>query len=129
MEEAVRRKGGTVGAIIDHSTPHNPGHKQELPHLHHPSHDAPQGNPIHAFYDTGYWVKKAAEEQEAKRKADENRKRQLDATKARDAKLKEEVESKAAQIKKEREEKESTKQENREGKKGGKGSKNSGGRF
>ena len=68
MEEAVRRKGGTVGAIIDHSTPHNPGHKQELPHLHHPSHDAPQGNPIHAFYDTGYWVKKAAEEQEAKRR-------------------------------------------------------------
>jgi hypothetical protein len=124
IEEAVKREGMyRLDQIQDHSTPHNPGHKIELPHLHPPSHST------HAFYDTGYWQRKAAEEQEVKRKADENRKRQLDATKARDAKLKEEAESKAAQIKKEREEKERAKQERHEGKKGGKGSKNSGGRF
>lgn len=124
MEEAVKREGMyRLDQIQDHSTPHNPGHKIELPHLHPPSHST------HAFYDTGYWQRKAAEEQEIKRKVDENRKRQLDATKARDAKLKEEAESKAAKIKKEQEEKERAKQERHGGKKSGKGSKNSGGRF
>lgn len=123
MEEAVRREGNSIDQIQDHSIPHNPGHKKELPHLHPPSHST------HAFYDTGYWQRKAAEEQEIKRKADENRKRQLDAKKARDAKLKEEEVSKAAKIKQERETKEREKQERKDGKKDGKGSKNSGGRF
>ncbi|MBU6339491.1 MAG: hypothetical protein KGQ36_05950 [Rickettsiales bacterium] len=130
MKEAVKREGKyAFDQIQDDSIPHNPGHKKELPHLHHPSHGTAQGNPVHAIYDTGYWQRKALEEQEKKRKDDENRKRQLDATKARDEKLKEEAESKATKIKKEQEEKERAKQERHGGKKSGKGSRNSGGRF
>lgn len=128
MKEALKRTGKKATDFIDDNPPHNPGHKKELPHLHYPERNTPQGK-VHAFYGTGYWQRKAAEEQEAKRIADENRKRQLDAKKARDAKLKEEEESKAAKIKKEQEEKERAKQERHGGKKSGKGSKNSGGRF
>ena len=99
IEEAVRREGGSISGIIDDSTPHNPGHKKELPHLHPPSRS------IHAFYDTTYWQKKAIAEQEAKRKADEIRRKQLEATKARDENIRKEEESKAEQIRKQREEK------------------------
>lgn len=129
MEEAVRREGKYSISQIQTDPPHNPGHKKELPHIHHPSHGTPGGSTMHGFFDTGYWQRKAVEEQQAKKAADENRKKQLDAKKARDAKLKEEEESKAAKIKKEREEKERAKQERHGGKRGGKDSKNSGGRF